>query len=221
MYGILYLWFEAFPLVFSQTYGFNLGESGLAFMGIFVGAILTYGGFILWHRWSYAPVFDRQNGKVAPEKWLEPAIVGAWAIPICMFGFGWTANASIPWIVPIILSSFFSVGTFLLFQSGLAYLGDCYPEYIASVYAGNDFFRASIGAALPLVGRAMFTNLESNGPRAFPVAWGCVLIGCISVLMGPIPLLLWKFGPKLRKMSKYATDPSGGSDQSNEKQTSS
>ncbi|SJX66255.1 probable FLR1-Putative H+ antiporter involved in multidrug resistance [Sporisorium reilianum f. sp. reilianum] len=218
VYGILYAWFEAFPIVFVQTYGFNYGELGLAFMGIFVGAILTYIAYIFWHKYSYCPLYDRTGGKVAPEKWLEPAIVAAWAIPICMFGFGWTANASIHWIMPIILSSFFSVGTFMLFQSGLAYLGDCYPEYIASVYAGNDFFRASIGAALPLVARAMFNNLQANGPKEFPVAWGCTLIGCISIVMGPIPLLLYKFGPKLRKMSKYAVDPSAGNDSSdNEK----
>jgi len=216
VYGILYLWFEAFPIVFVQTYGFNLGEQGLAFMGIFIGAILTYFAFFIWVKKSYQPVYDRQNGKVAPEKWLEPSLLGAWFIPLCMFGFGWTANASIPWIVPIILSSFFSVGTFLLFQSGLSYLGDCYPEYIASVYAGNDFFRASIGAALPLVGRAMFNNLQKNGPREFPVAWGCVLIGCISILMGPIPLILYKFGPKLREKSQYAVNFEG----SDEKQSS-
>ena len=54
-----------------------------------------------------------------------------------------------------------------------------------------------IGGALPLVARAMFQNLQANGPEAFPVAWGCVLIGCISVAMLPIPFLLYKFGPKL------------------------
>lgn len=220
VYGILYMWLEAFPIVFVETYGFNYGELGLAFMGIFVGAIFIYFPFYLWHKYSYAPLFDKQNGTVAPEKWLEPAIVGAWAIPICMFGFGWTATASIHWIVPIIFSSFFSIGTFLIFQSGLSYLGDCYPEYIASVYAGNDFFRASIGGALPLVARAMFNNLQANGPRAFPVAWGSVLMGCISILMGPIPILLYKFGPKLRSMSKYASEPGAGSEQSNEKQGS-
>ncbi|PWY98907.1 putative FLR1-putative H+ antiporter [Testicularia cyperi] len=207
VYGILYLWFEAFPIVFVQTYGFNYGELGLSFMGIFVGAVFIYLPFYLWHRYSYEPLFDRQKGVVAPEKWLEPAILGAWAIPICMFGFGWTATASIHWIVPIILSSFFSIGTFLLFQSGLAYLGDTYPEYIASVYAGNDFFRATIGAALPLVARAMFNNLQANGPAAFPVAWGSTLIGCISIVMGPIPLILYKYGPKLRELSKYAAAP--------------
>ncbi|SPC65758.1 probable FLR1 - Putative H+ antiporter involved in multidrug resistance [Ustilago sp. UG-2017b] len=220
VYGILYTFFEAFPIVFIETYGFNYGELGLAFMGIFVGAIFIYFPFWLWHKYFYGPLFDKQNGKVAPEKWLEPAILGAWAIPICMFGFGWTATASIHWIVPIIFSAFFSIGTFLIFQSGLAYLGDCYPDYIASVYAGNDFFRASIGGALPLVARAMFNNLHANGPRAFPVAWGSVLMGCISIVMGPIPILLYKYGPKLRTISKYALDPSGGSEQSSEKQAS-
>lgn len=218
VYGILYLFFEVFPIVFVQTYGFNLGELGLSFMGVFVGALFIYLPFFLWHKYSYEPLYEAQRGKVAPEKWLEPAIVGAWAIPICMFGFGWTANASIHWIVPIIMSSFFSIGTFLIFQSGLAYLGDCYPDYIASVYAGNDFFRALIGAALPLVARAMFNNLQANGPKQFPVSWGCVLIGCISIVMSPIPLVLYKFGPKLRSMSKYAVDPSVGSDTTKEKQ---
>jgi DHA1 family multidrug resistance protein-like MFS transporter len=184
-------------------------------MGIFVGAVVIYWPFYLWVKHSYQPLFDRQNGKVAPEKWLEPAMVGTWAIPVCLFGFGWTATASIHWMAPIALSSLFSVGTFLIFQSGLSYLGDCYPEYIASVYAGNDFFRAAIGGALPLVARAMFNNLQSNGPRAFPVSWGCTLIGCVSIPMCFIPLLLHRYGPKLRSISKYTVH--GGANGGSEK----
>ncbi|WAO89010.1 MFS domain-containing protein [Fusarium falciforme] len=41
IYGILYLWFESFPLVFGDTYGFNIGLQGLVFLGIFVGGVLT------------------------------------------------------------------------------------------------------------------------------------------------------------------------------------
>lgn len=29
IYGVLYIWFESFPLVFTGIYGFNLGEEGL------------------------------------------------------------------------------------------------------------------------------------------------------------------------------------------------
>jgi len=38
MSRLLYAWFESFPLVYGQGYGFNPGESGVAFLGIFVGA---------------------------------------------------------------------------------------------------------------------------------------------------------------------------------------
>jgi DHA1 family multidrug resistance protein-like MFS transporter len=57
--------------------------------------------------------------------------------------------------MPIIGSAFFSIGTFLLFMAVLSYLGDAYPRYIASVYAGNDLMRSAFGAAFPLFATAM------------------------------------------------------------------
>ena len=39
--AIFYLWFEAFPLVFSDIYQFNLGVSGLPFLGFIVSACIT------------------------------------------------------------------------------------------------------------------------------------------------------------------------------------
>lgn len=30
IYGLLYIWFESFPLVFVEVHGFNPGQSGLA-----------------------------------------------------------------------------------------------------------------------------------------------------------------------------------------------
>jgi DHA1 family multidrug resistance protein-like MFS transporter len=53
--------------------------------------------------------------------------------------------------VPIIGSAWFSIGAFLLFNSVLNYLPDAYPEYAASVLAGNDLFRSSFGAGFPLL----------------------------------------------------------------------
>ena len=41
LYGLLYIWFESFPIVFFGIYKFNLGQEGLAFVGILVGALLT------------------------------------------------------------------------------------------------------------------------------------------------------------------------------------
>lgn len=176
-------------------------------MGILVFAFLAFGVYFAWLKLRYEPRFDANDGKLDPEIWLEPAIVGAWFLPLAIFAFGWTSTASIHWMAPVIASGLFSFGTFSIFSSGLNYLADAYPLYIASTFAANDAFRGCIGAALPLVARAIFNNLQANGPSAFPVAWGCTLIGCISLLLAPIPILLHIYGARLRKMSKYATTP--------------
>ena len=34
IYGLLYIWFESFVIVFIEIYGFGLGTEGLAFLGI-------------------------------------------------------------------------------------------------------------------------------------------------------------------------------------------
>jgi DHA1 family multidrug resistance protein-like MFS transporter len=83
---------------------------------------------------------------------------------------------------PIIASAFFSIGTFMLFQAGLNYLQDCYPRHVASVLAGNDFFRATLGAGFPLFSTAFFHNL-GVGPA-------CSILGGITVAMLPIPWVL-------------------------------
>lgn len=41
IYGLLYIWFESFPIVFVEMHGFNLGQLGLAFLGIFIGVLLV------------------------------------------------------------------------------------------------------------------------------------------------------------------------------------
>jgi DHA1 family multidrug resistance protein-like MFS transporter len=51
----------------------------------------------------------------------------------------------------------------------------------------------------------MFVNLQSNGPTAFPVGWGCTLLGCLSIAMIPLPFVFWRYGPRIREWSRYAT----------------
>ena len=143
IYALLYCWFESFPIVFVEMYGFSLGTEGLAYLGIFVGAILTIPCYFAYLYYIQEPKFD-EHGNIQPEKRLPPAFVGGVCIPICLFWFGWSSGRT-HWIVPIIGSGFFSIGAFLLFNSVLNYLGDAYPLYVASVFAGNDLVRSSFG----------------------------------------------------------------------------
>ncbi|KAI4130313.1 MAG: hypothetical protein LQ347_003435 [Umbilicaria vellea] len=183
IYGLLYIWFESFPIVFTGIYGFNLGEEGLAFIGILVGAFAAIPPFF-WYLHKYTEPKFNQNGELKPEERLPPAFVAAFCIPISLFWFGWTSRPAVHWIVPIIGSSLFTVGALLLFNSVLNYLGDAYPEYAASVLAGNDLMRSSFGAAFPLFATAMYKNLG--------VAWASSTLGFLSIAFIPIPFLLYR-----------------------------
>jgi len=207
VYAILYVWIESFQLVFVQVYGFNLGENGLAYLGLVVGGVMAYIGFAIYNAKVTIPEIRKTDNKLPPERRLPLAMAGAWLLPIGIFGFGATGTISIHWIAPILMSCFFSAGAFLLFQGVLNYLQDAYPTKAASILAGNDFFRSMMGAAFPLFAPALFNNLRSNlfpSPQYFPTLFGCVLLGCLTILFIPIPYVLYKYGRKLRERSPNA-----------------
>jgi len=56
--------------------------------------------------------------------------------------------------------------------------------------------RSSFGAGFPLFAGAMYKNLG--------VPWASSTLAFLSVAFIPIPFVLYKFGERLRKSSKYA-----------------
>ncbi|KFG84071.1 putative MFS transporter [Metarhizium anisopliae] len=196
LYGVLYLWFEFFPFVFDGIYHFTAVQQGLAFFGILVGAAVSVVAYVLWLYFSYQPRAADVNIVVEPEDRLVPGQVGAICIPICLFVFAWTSRASVHWIVPIIGTAFFAPGFYLTFQSVLNYLGESYPRYLASVFAGNTFFRSSFGGALPLAAPRMLNSLG--------IGWASSILGFISVAMVPLPFILQRYGKRLRSWSRFA-----------------
>jgi hypothetical protein len=113
--GILYLFFGAFPLVFTTNYGFNLWQVGFTFTGILVGMIPAAVSNPLWDRIRNHLIQKaaRESGEACssePEYRLPPAIAGAVLVPIGMFIFAWTSFPWIHWIVPIIGSAIFGAG---------------------------------------------------------------------------------------------------------------
>ncbi|OJJ78987.1 MFS transporter [Aspergillus glaucus CBS 516.65] len=197
IYGMLYIWFEAFPIVFQEMHGFNPGEGGLAFFGILVSvSCVAIPPYFFWKYFYQSKKLDTE-GNLRPEEQLPPACIGCLSIPISLFSFGWTGNfSSVHWIVPIICSMFFALGGCLIFNCIFSYQAQAYPKYAASVLAGNDFMRSCFGAGFPLFASAMFHNLG--------VGWACTLLGCLTILFVPMPFILYFYGTRIRMASKYA-----------------
>jgi len=196
VYAVFYLWFEAFPLVFTDVYHFNLGLSGLPFLGFIITGILTYVVYCLYQKYHIAPRYAKAGGNVAPEIRLEIGLMASIFIPTSVLIFGFTSKASIHWIVPVIGAALYLPGIFLNFQSILMYITMAYPAHSASVLAGNDLFRSAMASVFPLFGHAFFKNL-GLGP-------GSALLAGISFLLMPVFFLLYKYGHVLRARSKFA-----------------
>ncbi|KAJ6620281.1 major facilitator superfamily domain-containing protein [Mycena sp. CBHHK59/15] len=199
VYALFYLWFESFPLVFTDIYHFNFAVSSLPFLGYLVTGILTYVVYCIYQKYHIAPRYIRAamaNKTVQPEIRLEIGLMASLLIPASVLIFGFTSRASIHWIVPTIGASLYLPGLFLNFQSILIYITSAYPAYAASALAGNDLFRSVIASVFPLFGRAFFHNL-GLGP-------GSALLAGVSLVLMVIFWLLFKYGHILRARSKYA-----------------
>lgn len=195
VYGIYYSFFEAFPIVYVEGYGFNLGELGLSFMSITVAviiAIIIYYSYLHW----YVDPDMKKNGPGTPEKRLLIALPASILLPVGLFMFGWTADPQIHWIVSIIGISLFTLGVFIVLQCIFVYLPWVYPQYAASLFAGNDFARSALAFAAVLYGQPMYLGM-GIGPGISLL--GALTAVCVVGLFG-----LYYFGARLRARSRFS-----------------
>ncbi|KXZ48094.1 hypothetical protein GPECTOR_30g189 [Gonium pectorale] len=197
IYGILYLCFSAFPIVFRVNRGWSMGMSGLAFIGIAVGMIGAVLYNIIDNR-RYIRAAAANSGMAPPEARLPPAIVGAVAVPIGLFWFAFTNSPSIHWIVCIIATVPFGFGLVLLFLALNNYLIDSYLIYAASVLAASSVLRSIFGAVFPLFATKMYEDLGIHWASAVPAF---LALACL-----PFPFLFWKYGAVVRSKCKYAAE---------------
>jgi len=196
IYGLLYLFLTAYPLVFQGVHGMNAGVGGLPFIGMMVGIFLV-AGYIVWDSTKYNKKLEANGGIPIPEWRLPPVMVGGVLFSLGLFWFGWTGyTRSIHWIVPTLSGLFTGFGLLAIFICCFNYLVDTYLMFAASVIAGNTFLRSLSAAGFPLFARQMFNGLG--------IQWAGTLLGAFSALLVPIPVLFYLYGRKLRERSKFA-----------------
>ena len=194
-YGVLFLDFSAYPLVFTQERGWSISISGLAFLGVGLGMVIAT---------ALSPLLDHQYARLLssasvdnlePEIRLRHLIVVAWLLPASLFWFAWTALPPIHWIWPILSGAPFGFTLVVLFLGINTYLTDCYARFSASALAANTMLRSLFGASF-----ALFTTQLYDG---LGTAWATSLLGFIALALAPMPLLLCKWGPWLRERSRF------------------
>ncbi|KAK4502937.1 hypothetical protein PRZ48_006364 [Zasmidium cellare] len=134
IYGIIYGFFEAFPVSFQEERGYNLGVGALPFLSVLIGVVLGCLLITLISKTRLKRV-TQQEGHVVPEERLIPMIIGGGILPIGLFWFGWTSFPSItPW-PQIISAAPIGMGLMMVFLQGLNYLIDVYKMNANSAIA--------------------------------------------------------------------------------------
>jgi hypothetical protein len=196
LFAIFYLSFQAFPIIFQQLYGLSPGTTGLCYLPIGAGAVLSLPVF--WY-WDGAIAKARERGAlwVKREEYrrVPLACVGGPLFAISLFWLGFSAKDSVHFIVPMLAGVPFGMGYMLIFMALLNYLTDAYEVFAASANAAALCCRSVLGVVLPLATTSMFDKLGISG--------ACALIGGLSAGMCIIPFIfIWK-GPSIRSRSRF------------------
>ncbi|KAG6354256.1 hypothetical protein INS49_004861 [Diaporthe citri] len=151
IWGILYLIIATYPEVWTGIYGESIAIGSLNYISQFVGmGLASQLGTRLADEY-YNKKCAGNGGQGLPEFRLPVLTLGACIVPIGLFIYGWTARASIHWIVPNIGSALFAGGTCLEILCVMGYMIDTYPKYAASAMASVLVLRSILAFALPLV----------------------------------------------------------------------
>ena len=129
-----------------------------------------------------------------PEDRLLPVVMSGLAIATALFVYGWTVEARVHWIVSILATTLLGFGVTATTVPAQTYIVDAYGVYAASAVAAVAVLRCCSGAFLPLAGPAMYAR--------FGISWGNSFLGFIALAWVPAPLLLSRYGQRMRKKER-------------------
>ncbi|SCU83743.1 LAME_0C06414g1_1 [Lachancea meyersii CBS 8951] len=201
IYGLLYMFFFAFPMVYTEGKHYGPIKTSLMFIPVGVGVIAST---------VISPILNKDyvkraqkyldRGEVPPaELRLIQMMIGCWFVPAGMFAYAWSSFPRLSWAGPCFSGLACGFGFLMLYNPANNYIVDSYQHYAASGLAAKTFVRSMWGGAVPLFTIQMYHRLG--------LEWASTLMAFISLACCAIPYLFYFFGASIRRRSKYAYSP--------------
>ncbi|EWZ95799.1 hypothetical protein FOWG_03343 [Fusarium oxysporum f. sp. lycopersici MN25] len=167
LYGLLYMFFVAYPIVFEEGKGYSAGISGLMFIPITGGIVVGLAGapFVNAH---YNKLRSQHTGLPPPELRLIPMIWSCWLIPIGVFIFAWTSYDDLTWVGPCLAGLPIGIGFVFLYNSFNNYIVDAYQHTAASALAAKTLVRSIWGGSTVLFTTQMYVDSRHVYPQFRP-----------------------------------------------------
>lgn len=195
LYGLLYMFFVAYPIIYQGGKGYSAGITGLMFIPIAVGVLCSAACAPIVNR-HYLKMSKKYNGSPPAEVRLIPMMCSCWFIPIGLFIFAWSSYPRLSWVGPALGGFPVGFGFIFLYNSANNYLVDSYQHQAASALAAKTFLRSFWGAAVVLFTTQMYHRLGDQ--------WASSLLAFIAVACCAIPFVFYRYGAAIRRRSKYA-----------------
>ncbi|EEA24079.1 Synaptic vesicle transporter SVOP [Talaromyces marneffei ATCC 18224] len=195
LYGLLYMFFVAYPIVYQEGKGYSPGITGLMFIPLAIGVVLSAmcAPFVNKH---YLKIHAKYNGKPPAEIRLIPMMFSCWFVPIGLFIFAWTSYTDLHWIGPAMGGFPVGFGFIFLYNSANNYLVDTYQHQAASALAAKTFLRSMWGAGCVLFTNQMYARLGDQ--------WASTLLAFLGLACCAIPYVFWFYGERIRAFSRFA-----------------
>lgn len=197
LFGVTYLMFATFPDIWTDVYHESSGIGGLNYLSIAIGAFIgLFFNLKLVDR-IYRTLKARNNNIGKPEFRMPSLAVGSIISTIGLFWYGWSIGNT-HWIMPNIGALIYTMGTISCLQGMQTYIVDSYQTYAASAMAACAVLRSLCGFGFPLFAPYMYNTLGYG--------WGTSVLAFTAMIFGwGGPFVFWKYGPRLRAMSEYAS----------------
>jgi multidrug resistance protein len=196
LYGLLYMFFVAYPIIYQEGKGFSAGSTGLMFIPMAVGVLCSACCAPLVNRHYLSICAKYPDGRPPAEKRLIPMMWSCWCIPIGLFIFSWTSYPKLSYWGPMMGGFPVGFGFIFLYNSVNNYLVDTYQHQAASALAAKTFLRSIWGACVVLFTVQMYATLGYQ--------WAGCLLAFIALACCGIPFVFYVFGEKIRAFSRFA-----------------
>ena len=180
--------------VFQANYNLSQGASGLTYLGLTVGFVLTQ-AILGTVSDRFVSRMERNTGRRKPEYCLPPVIVGAVIIPVGLVWYGWTLQYHVHWIVPIIGSSVIAAGVVLVYLPIQIYIVDVFASFSASALGACTIIRSLCQALIPMAANPLYDALGYG--------WGNSVLALVAAAFIPIVFLFLRFGKQIRTSSRF------------------
>lgn len=196
LFVVAFTFLPGYSFIYGNIYHLSQGEVGLCFLGLDVGMLVCLAitlPLLVRYGQNLQKAKDTGVSSMPPEDRLWIAIITAPGLPIGLFWMAWTIDPSISFWCSLVGSTLVGSAFLGAMTASYLYLIDAFESRAASALSVAAFVRYALAGTMIPVSILMYENLG--------VHWTLTLLACISLVLAPVPFVMWKYGPVIRRKS--------------------